>query len=105
MEYIVNGVGAKVYKDIKKIKHLEIPNLKSDSEVGNVYKVLSTGFIEMTPLVTIENDQGKPEVRLLPNDLTGWVITTMDLKKRGISILPEKVEFGKLDGVNYAEVN
>ncbi|MCY8798219.1 MULTISPECIES: hypothetical protein [Bacillus subtilis group] len=105
MEYIINGAGAKVYKDIDKIQHLEIPNLKSASEVGCVYKVLSAGFIEMNPLVTIENEKGEPEVRLLPNDLTGWVLTTMDLKKRGISLLPEKVEFGNINGVSYAEIN
>ncbi|MCB7160042.1 MULTISPECIES: hypothetical protein [Bacillus subtilis group] len=105
MDYIINGAGAKVYKDPKKIKQLEIPFLKSTSEDGSIYNVLSAGFIETYPLVTIENEKGEPEVRLLPNDLTGWVLTTMDLKKRGISLLPEKVEFGNINGVSYAEIN
>ncbi|MCV0023421.1 hypothetical protein [Bacillus sp. XT-2] len=104
MSYIVNGAGAKIFSDINKNKKLDIPNLKNDSETGRVYTVLSVGFIGTHPLATIEDEAGDPTARLLPEDLTSWVLSTIDFKKRGVNLLPEKVEFGKIDGVSYAEM-
>ncbi|MBT9285900.1 hypothetical protein ABRD05_16535 [Bacillus velezensis] len=104
MSYIVNGAGAKVFSDINKNKKLDIPNLKDTSESGRVYTVLSVGFLDTHPLATIEDEKGNPIARLLPRDLTPWVLSTIDLKKRGVNLLPEKVEFGKIDGVSYAEM-
>lgn len=102
LNFIRNGQGAKVYKDVNKNPLLEIPYLNSDTEKGIIVKVKSIGFVGVTqtPIITIEEDK-KAKAYRLPIEYKGWA------KNATISFTPDmfpiEFEFGVLKGKHYAE--
>lgn len=105
-EYIINKAGAKIFKDALNHEPLNIPVLMNEKATGVIHEVLSVGFVgqHREPIATVRKSEDEVVAYLLPEDLRGWVESTMLMVMEGISFLPGKVEFGKLDGVVYAEI-
>ena len=105
-DYIVNNAGAKIYHDIQKHEFLEIPVLDNASESGNVYNVLSVGFIgaQREPVASVKEPNGNVIAYRLPHELNGWIENAISMKMMGISLFPSKVEFGVLNDRVYVEM-
>ncbi|NMH69915.1 hypothetical protein HF072_14090 [Bacillus sp. RO3] len=103
-EYAVNKAGAKVYSDISKHVILPLPTLKSTSEKGAVYEVLSVGTHgNKTPIATIKEGNGA-KAYILPEELKGWALNFLMLSADGVKMFPTSVEFGIINGRPYAEI-
>ncbi|MDE5054885.1 hypothetical protein NDK25_21970 [Niallia taxi] len=105
-DFILNKAGAKIYKDIKKHEYIETPVLSDPSESGIIYNVLSVGFVgvQRSPIMTVEETDGKVNAYRLPDELGGWMEKTMNQSAMGVNVFPSKVEFGKLNNRVYAEM-
>lgn len=104
-EFILNKVGAKIYKDINKHSILEIPTLDGGREKGAIYEVLSVGmFPSGNPLITIKNDRNEVIAYKLPEELHGWCQSIINIAMTGVKIVPSRIEFGILNGKYYAEI-
>jgi hypothetical protein len=105
-DFIVNKAGAKIYMDTSKHEVLEVPVLQDEKETGVVYDVLSVGVVglQREPIVTVKESNGQVVAYRLPHDLLEWVEYSIGMKLQGLSALPAKIEFGKLNNRMYAEI-
>lgn len=96
-----NEKGARCYIDWTKHEFLEIPK----DEGGKVHNVLSVGFFGNMeqPSLTIEHN-GQVNCYLLPIDLLDWAITCISFSSMGEKLFPNKVKFGVINDIYYAEI-
>ncbi|WP_102050190.1 hypothetical protein [Pygmaiobacter massiliensis] len=96
--FLINRQGAKVYFDIDKQPFLEIKN------GHQTFDVLSVGISKgMIPVVTIlEEDEVK--CYRIPEELSGWAMTLVDLANRGENVFPSKVMFSRTNAGYFADI-
>lgn len=105
-KFKINAAGAKIYEDANKHEMLKVPTISDPhNETGAIYDVLSVGLLgeQRIPIVTIRETKGIVAYRL-PHDLSDWVHHAIALSMEGVKMFPEKVEFGILNNIAYAEI-
>lgn len=91
--------GAKCYLDYKKHQILPISNIPQK------YNVLSAGFFGAMEKACVTILEGvTPKCYLLPDELMDWTFDLLSLANLGQNLLPAVVEFGKIEGRYYAEI-
>ena len=105
-DYVLNNAGAKIFKDINKHEIIKVPVLANETDQGIIHNVLSVGFLglQREPIVTVKEPNGKAMAYRLPHELIGFVENVMETKRRGVDMLPSRIEFGKLNDKVYAEI-
>lgn len=74
-------------------------------EGSQTFDVLSVGMDqEFTPSVIILK-AGKTEGFRLPNELSGWASSVVEMAAMGMNFFPSKVTFSKINGRYYADIH
>lgn len=95
----INQRGAVCYKDYNKHKCLMI------DDTDRNYYVLSVGFFgKMEKACVTIQENGKPVVYLLPNEMIEWAFNCVALANRGEQLFPSNVKFIKHNGKYSAEL-
>ena len=97
-ESYLNQRGDKVYFDSQKQPLLQ---LYDDRQT---FDVLSVGVNQgLTPSVTVLQN-GKSECYRLPDDLSEWACSVVEMATMGMNLFPSKVTFSNIDGKHYADI-
>ena len=97
-ESYLNQRGGKVFFDSR--KQLLLPL----HEGSQTFNVLSVGVDQkFTPIVTILKD-GESECFQLPNELSEWVCSVVEMAAMGMNLFPTKVTFSNINGRYYVDI-
>lgn len=106
-EFLINKAGAKIYYNNPALhESLPIPLVTDVTKGGTVYDVLSVGKINDGSIVaTVKHADASVVAYKIPEELSDWANHLMEYAQNGVKLLPEKVEFGILDGRVFAEIH
>ncbi|BBF41928.1 hypothetical protein lbkm_0608 [Lachnospiraceae bacterium KM106-2] len=96
-DFFTNQKGAKIFYDINKQPKINFVNGKS------IYYVLSVGFKEKVPLVTVM-ERDEPKCYRLLMELSEWAVNLVAFVNLGMNMFPGKVMFSKVGDMYYADV-
>lgn len=84
-----------------------LPVLRDAGAKGHTYLVHRIGMVEPLranlPTVTVDA-AGQEQLCRLPVQLADWALSCIAFARRGALTFPQQVEFGVLDGRQYAEL-